>query len=119
MGGARTDDGPAPRVPPVKLTVTASGSVRLEVHAKPRAKKSRVVGVHGEALSVSLAAPPVDGAANDEVVRFLADLFGVPRAKVTLVRGASARVKLLEVAGTTVSAIAERLATILASETAR
>ncbi len=74
----------------VRLTATATG-VRLELHAKPRAKKSRVVGAHGEALSVAIAAPPVDGAANDEVVRFVAELCGVPKGKVTLVRAARGR----------------------------
>jgi hypothetical protein len=93
----------------VKLTATTSGSVRIAIHAKPRAKKSRVVGVHGEALSLAIAAPPVDGAANKEVVRFLAELFGVPRGGVTLVRGTSARMKLLDVEGATVDSMRQAL----------
>lgn len=88
----------------VRLRPTADGGVRLEIHAKPRARTSRVVGSRGEALDVSLAAPPVEGAANAEAVRFLAELFGVPRARVTIVRGGSARVKLIEVAGLSVEA---------------
>jgi len=85
----------------VKVSVAAGGGARFEVHAKPRAKKSRVVGVHGCALDMSVAAPPVEGAANDEVVRFLAELFGVPKGRVVLVRGASSRTKLLELVGVT------------------
>jgi uncharacterized protein (TIGR00251 family) len=93
----------------VKLSATASGAVRLEIHAKPRARASRVVGSHGAALDVSLAAPPVDGAANAEAVRFLAELFGVPRARVTIVRGESARLKLVEVVGVSVEAAREAI----------
>jgi hypothetical protein len=85
------------------LTAT-TGGVRFEVHAKPRAKASRVVGVHGDALDLAVAAPPVDGAANDAIVRFLAERFGVPRASVHIVRGASSRVKLVEIAGVSLDA---------------
>jgi uncharacterized protein (TIGR00251 family) len=89
----------------VKLTATTSGSVRIAIHAKPRAKKSRVVGIHGEALSLAIAAPPVDGAANKEVVRFLAELFGVAVGRVTLIRGTSARMKLFDIDGTNADAM--------------
>ncbi len=100
-------DGAQPERPSgrVRLHPTASGGVRLEIHAKPRARTSRVVGVHGEALDVSLGAPPVEGAANTEAVRFLAELFGVPRGRVTIVRGGSARMKLVEVVGVSVDAV--------------
>lgn len=91
------------------MTAAPGGSVTLEVHAKPRAKKSRVVGVYGEALSLAIAAPPVDGAANEEVVRFVAELFGVAKGRVSLVRGASSRLKLLAVAGTTPEAMHQAL----------
>ena len=53
--------------------VRAHGSgVRVAVHVVPRTAKSAVLGVHGERLKVSLAAPPVDGAANAELVAFFA-----------------------------------------------
>jgi hypothetical protein len=93
----------------VKLAATARGSVRIEVHAKPRAKKSRVVGVHGDALSVTVAAPPVDGAANEELVRFLAELFDVAVGRVTLIRGTSGRMKLFEIDGTDLDAMRRAL----------
>jgi uncharacterized protein (TIGR00251 family) len=93
----------------VKLAAAARGGIRIEVHAKPRAKKSRVVGVHGEALSVAIAAPPVDGAANDELVRFLAEVFGVAAGRVRLIRGTSARMKLFEIDGTDVVAMRRAL----------
>jgi uncharacterized protein (TIGR00251 family) len=79
--------------------VDKDGAIRFEVHAKPRAKKSRLVGERGDALEIALAAPPVDGAANEELVRFVARLLGVPRRQVTLVRGETSREKLVAVSG--------------------
>ena len=85
------------------------GVVRFEVHAKPRAKKSRVLGAKGDALEVSLAAPPVDGAANDELVRLLAEILEVPRRQVTIARGTSSRTKLVEVSGLDEATVRARL----------
>lgn len=96
----------------LKLT-QVDGAVRFEVHAKPRAKKSRLVGLHGEALDVSLAAPPVDGAANDALVELLAKVLSLSKRDVGLVRGASSRTKLVEVRGLDVEAVRARLAAAL------
>jgi len=74
-------------------------SARLTLHVQPRAGRTEVVGLHGAALKVRLAAPPVDGAANDQLVRFLAERLGVPRRAVRLVAGAGARRKVVEVDG--------------------
>lgn len=84
------------------LTVrrTALG-VRFKVRVQPRASDAGVAGVHGDALKVRVTAPPVDGAANDMLVRILATAFGVPARAVTIVSGANARIKLVEVAGVT------------------
>ena len=79
--------------------VETEGAVRFEVWAKPRAKKSRIVGVRGEAVEISLAAPPVDGAANDELVRVLAAVLGVPKRSVAILRGETSQRKLVEVSG--------------------
>jgi uncharacterized protein (TIGR00251 family) len=88
------------------------GTVRFEVHAKPRAKKSRIVGPRGDALEVALAAPPVDGAANEELVRTLAKALDVPRRSVQIVRGETSQKKLVAVelsAGLDVEAMLARL----------
>ena len=74
-------------------------SARLTLHVQPRAGRTEVAGFHGAALKIRLAAPPVDGAANDELVRFLAEQLGVPRRAVHLVAGAGARRKVVEVDG--------------------
>jgi len=71
--------------------------VELELHVQPGAKLTEVAGVHGDALKVRLAARPVEGQANAELVRFLADAFDVPRRNVTLVHGASSRRKRVRI----------------------
>jgi uncharacterized protein (TIGR00251 family) len=93
----------------LKLTVS-SDAVRFEVHAKPRARKSAIVGTHGDALDVAIGAPPVEGAANEELVRFLAKTLGVAKSAVAVVRGESSRVKLVEVHGVAEAELRSRLA---------
>jgi uncharacterized protein len=88
------------------LTLTEKdGTLRFEVHAKPRAKKSRIVGVRegasggSNALEIALAAPPVDGAANAELIRLLALVFGVPKRNVEILRGETSHTKLVAITG--------------------
>lgn len=69
----------------------------IDVAVVPNAKRTEAVGLHDQALRVRLAAPPVDGAANDALQRWLADELGVPRQQVSLLRGASGRRKRLRV----------------------
>jgi uncharacterized protein (TIGR00251 family) len=76
-------------------------TARFIVHVQPRAKRTEVAGRHGDAIKVRLAAPPVDGAANDELVRFLAEALGVPRRAVHLTAGLTSRRKTVEVEGLT------------------
>jgi uncharacterized protein (TIGR00251 family) len=79
--------------------VETGGRVRFEVWAKPRAKKSRIVGARGDAVEISLAAPPVDGAANEELVRVLSEALGIPKRDVVILRGDTSQRKLVEVSG--------------------
>jgi uncharacterized protein len=75
----------------------------LTLHVQPGAKRTEVAGTHGEGtqtrLKVRLAAPPVDGKANAELLRFLADVFGVSLRSVTLLRGESSRAKVVRIEG--------------------
>jgi uncharacterized protein (TIGR00251 family) len=87
----------------------ASGSLTLRLHIQPGARKTEIVGSHGEALKIRLAAPPVDGKANAALIAFLAGELGVPKAQVELVGGASSRGKLLRVSGASAEAIARFL----------
>jgi uncharacterized protein len=72
---------------------------RLTVKVHPRARRSALAGRLGDAWKLDLAAPPVDGKANDECVRFLAELAHVPRTRVRIVTGVSSRVKVVEIEG--------------------
>jgi uncharacterized protein (TIGR00251 family) len=84
---------------PAGPVVPASGGCLIRLHIQPRASRTEVVGLHGDALKLRIAAPPVDGEANEAVIRFLAEKLGVPRSAVTLERGGSSRVKTVRVAG--------------------
>ena len=75
--------------------------VTLRLHIQPGAKKTEVVGLHGEALKIRLAAPPVDGKANACLLAFLADQFGVARSAVSLLSGETSRAKRVHVSGVT------------------
>jgi uncharacterized protein len=73
------------------------GGVTLRVRVKPRASKSRVLGAKEGELEVAVAAPPVDGKANEELVRVLADHFDVPKSAIEITRGESGRSKLVRI----------------------
>ena len=83
--------------------------VRLSLQVQPRASRTEVAGLHGSRIRIRLAAPPVDGAANEELIRFLAETLGVQRDAVRIVAGHSSRQKTVEVAGLTGEEAARRL----------
>jgi len=72
---------------------------RVTVKVHPCARRSSITGRFGEAYKLDLAAPPVDGKANEECVRFLAELARWPRARVRIVTGLTGRLKVVEVEG--------------------
>lgn len=78
---------------------SVEGGIRLRLRIQPRASRTEVVGLHGDAIRIRLSAPPVDGAANEELVRFLAGLFGVPGRAVEITAGHSGRTKTVRVLG--------------------
>ena len=82
---------------------------RVTVKVHPRARRTAIHGRLGDAYKLDLAAPPVDGKANEECVRFFAELAGVPRSRVRIVTGATSRVKVVEVEGITQEEIERRL----------
>ena len=80
--------------------LTQSGdSVLITIRVIPRATRSQIAGTRNDALLVRLSAPPVDGAANAELIDVLSDALGVPRRSVTLVSGERSRSKRVRVAG--------------------
>ncbi len=71
----------------------------LSLHIQPNAKQTAVVGIHGQALKIRLQARPVEGAANQALVTWLADFFAVPQRQVHVKQGALGRHKVVEVQG--------------------
>ncbi len=71
----------------------------LSVRLQPRAARDEVMGVQGDRLKVRVSAPPVEGAANEQLMRLLAREFGVPRSRVSLLAGARSRDKRVAVEG--------------------
>lgn len=72
---------------------------RLTIRVQPRASRTELAGLHGDAIRIRLQAPPVDGAANDALIAFLAEYLGVPRRQIRLVAGLSSRTKVVEIEG--------------------
>ena len=86
--------------------VAGDGRITLTLHIQPGAKKTEFAGLHGEALKIRLAAPPVDGKANEALIRFIAETLGLPKAAVNLKSGQTSRRKVVEVCGATTEAVA-------------
>lgn len=74
------------------------GRLLLTLHIQPGAKKTEVCGLHGDALKIRLAAPPVDGKANAALLAFVADRLDLPKSSVSLKSGQTSRRKVVEVA---------------------
>ena len=93
----------------MNIVPDADGGVTFAIRVHPRARKNAVTGVVGEALKVSLTAPPVEGRANEACIEFFAKLLKVPRSSVTIASGQSSRNKVIRVAGVTAHQVRERL----------
>ncbi len=74
-------------------------SCSLWIYAQPKASKTQLVGWHGDAIKIRIAAPPVEGAANQELIRFLSKEIGVPRNAVAITSGTTAKRKRVRVEG--------------------
>ena len=92
----------------VEINETASGvSFAIKVH--PRVKKNAITGEVGDALKLSLTAPPIDGKANESCIDFFAKLLKVPRSSVTIAAGLASRNKVIRVAGLSAAEVRTRL----------
>jgi len=83
--------------------------VLLTVHIQPKASTTECVGIHGDAIKIRVAAPPVDGAANDALIQFIARRLSIPTASVRIHSGASGRHKRVLVKGATAQLVMARL----------
>jgi uncharacterized protein len=86
----------------------ADSGVILDVRVTPRASRSQIAGTRNDTLLVRLCAPPVDGAANDELIKLLADALDIPKRNIDIVSGHRSRSKRVRIAGVT-SADVEKL----------
>jgi uncharacterized protein (TIGR00251 family) len=78
-----------------------NGSVQFAVRVVPRASKTEIVGEHDGALKVRIASPPVDGAANEALIKLLAKLLGVPKSYVEIISGETSKSKQVCIRGVT------------------
>jgi len=77
--------------------------VTLTLHIQPGAKRTEVAGLHGNALKIRLSAPPIEGRANEALLRFVAESFAVPLRQVELKQGGQSRHKVVAVTGSRVA----------------
>ena len=107
LGGERVRPRPAVR-PSGPVRPNASGA-RLQLRVQPRASRDEIAGISGGAIRVRLMAPPVDGAANDALLRLLAARLDLPRSALTLVSGHTGRTKVVAVDGVSAEEVGRRL----------
>ena len=81
---------------PPYLRSTDEGT-RIDIYVVPRASRSRIVGEHDGRLKIQIAAPPVDGAANKEILRLFSSVFGVSKSRVVLIQGQAGKRKTVEI----------------------
>lgn len=81
------------------LIITNNGDGLLQLHVQPGAKRTEIVGLHGDRLKLRLKAQPLDGKANKELMKWAADYFALPKANILLIRGRSSRQKTLKIKG--------------------
>ena len=77
-------------------------NITVALHVQPGAKRSEIAGLHGDALKIRLAAPPIEGRANEALLKFIANLFDVPLRNVELKQGGQSRHKVVAVSGSKV-----------------
>lgn len=87
--------------------IGTAGRVTLTLHIQPGAKKTECAGLHGDALKIRLAAPPVDGKANAALIEFVAARLDLPKSAAILKSGQTSRRKVLELVGVTEAQISE------------
>jgi len=83
--------------------------VVLSLHVQPGARKTEVAGLHGDALKIRLAAPPVDGKANECLIGFLAETLGIAQRNIGLVSGATSRAKRVRIEGLDAESVRRKL----------
>lgn len=83
----------------------------LRLHVTPRGSKNEITGWREDVLCVKITAPPVEGAANAAIVKFIADALGIRRSQVELISGDKSREKIIRVSGLSEGEVRSRLVT--------
>ena len=86
-----------------KFAIESADGLEIKVFIQPRSAKTRFHGLHGDAIKLSVAAPPLEGKANEELCRYFAEEFDVPRRSVTVLSGTRSRHKRVLIKGKTLS----------------
>ena len=100
-------------VPDGAIVGNASGGCQISCFATPRSSRNALVAWHDGRLKVALAAPPVDGEANKTLMKFMAEVLGVPKNSVSVASGATGRRKVVAVDGLSCEAASARLAELV------
>jgi uncharacterized protein len=95
------------------LTIKGDGSLLLCIYVQPRASRTGLCGIHGDSLKVAIAAPPVDGKANREIITYLSTLLKIPKKEITIISGAQSRKKKCRISSLTESEVRKRIALVL------
>lgn len=81
------------------MSISPSNQARISLHVYPNAPRNQIVGLHEGVLGVKVAAPPVKGQANREVIAFLSQLLGLSKGSLAILKGHTSRHKLISVSG--------------------
>jgi len=108
MHGRKNPDLAPPTNLPAFITARSDG-VTLAIKLQPRASKNEIGAARGAALRIKVTAPPVDAAANEALLRLLADTFDCPRSKIELIRGHTSRQKVVNIYGLNTNGVLTRL----------
>ena len=87
----------------------SNGAVTFQVRVVPRSSKNQIVAAAGEAIKVRLTAPPVDGKANEALIKFLAEILEVSRGQIEIISGEKSKQKTMRVRGITIAQIKEKI----------
>jgi uncharacterized protein (TIGR00251 family) len=99
----------------IPINDTASGAT-FSVRLHPRARKNAITGTLGDALKISLTAPPLEGRANQACIEFLSDLLKLPRSSITIAAGQASRNKLIRISGVSAAEVEARLRRVVAAD---
>uniref|UniRef100_A0A0C9QTX7 CO040_1 protein n=1 Tax=Fopius arisanus TaxID=64838 RepID=A0A0C9QTX7_9HYME len=99
------------------VTTDKDGNVVIKIHAKPGAKHNSIKDISEEGVGVAISAPPVEGEANTELVKYLSTVLGLRKSDVTLDRGSRSRQKKVIVTGSTATAVLDKLKQEIRSNT--